>query len=360
MVIDFNPDGKKTLLSIDGGGARGFIALMMLKKLEADTGKTGFELFDFVSGTSVGAVIAAAIAYRMSADEIIEIFERFAGDVFHLNYLEFVFKHGFRYLYDKTKLRDLLAHYFGSTTLGQLEQTILLTAKDMGRSETIFLVNRGPGAPATRDVTVAQAVEASASAPVYFEPVGDAVDGGVGTYGNTCYVATVEALEYLSKEDPDWRDDHVIHLSFGTGLPSNSVPRGKARTWLPFHWPLWIISEGLDEASENNVQFTQRHYGQRIDFRRYNVSLLDDVIKNELGLTIPSGMRSNDLGLDSSSVEQIALMKAIGQAFAAGVDFALTGEQLRQNPPPGYGGAYYPSRLPPLSFDEIQRVLTGR
>ena len=80
-------------------------------------------------------------------------------------------------------------------------------------------------------------MEASTSAPVYFEPVGDAVDGGVGTYGNTCYIATVEALVYLSREDPAWRDGNVIHLSFGTGVAANQIARGQAIKWLPLRWP---------------------------------------------------------------------------------------------------------------------------
>lgn len=357
MPDNFNPQNKKTMLTIDGGGARGIIPLMALLRLEEVTGKTVPELFDFVGGTSVGALIAAGIAAGRSAGEMIELYERFVHSIFRLDYVALAFRHGFRYLYDKGEMRGLLREYVGEVKMSELERAVLITAKDMARSETIFFVNRGPGAAISRDLPLILVAEASASAPVYFEPVGDAVDGGVGTYGNACYVATVEALAYISREEPDWRDGNVIHCSFGTGLSSNRLRRGEARRWLPLRWPLWVMGEALEEAIENNVQLTLRHFGQRIDFRRYEVSLEDEVVRRELGVRIPPGMRSNDLSLDSVSPAQIALMKDIGRAYAAGLDFSLTGEQLRQNPPPGYAGHPYPPRLPPLTEDEVRRML---
>jgi patatin-like phospholipase/acyl hydrolase len=67
-MLDINPAGKKMILSIDGGGLRGMIAVAMLAELEAVTGKTCPELFDMVAGTSTGAIIAAGIRLGYSAD----------------------------------------------------------------------------------------------------------------------------------------------------------------------------------------------------------------------------------------------------------------------------------------------------
>ena len=359
-AIDFNPQGKKTMLTVDGGGARGIIPLMILQKLELDTGRPAHELFDFVCGTSVGALIAASIAVGHSAEEIITLYHKFIASIFKIDYFAVAFRHGLRYLYDKTAAREVLREALGDVRLKDLPIGALFTTKDVVRGETIFFVSRGPGARVTGDVMLRQVVEASASAPIYFEPVGDCVDGGVGTYGNTCYVATVEALEYMSRQDPAWRDGNVIHVSVGTGLAAQARQRGEARRWLPLGWPLWIINDVLDEAGDASVQITARHYGSRIDFRRYNVSLLDSVVREELGVAIPPGMESNKLSLASASAAEVALLKAIGTAYAAHLDFTRTGAQLIQSPPPGSTGSPYPSRLARLTAAEVQAMLSGK
>ena len=55
----FNPYNRDLILSIDGGGMRGVIALAILCWLEEQTGKPAYELFKVVGGTSTGAIICA-------------------------------------------------------------------------------------------------------------------------------------------------------------------------------------------------------------------------------------------------------------------------------------------------------------
>ena len=358
--LAFNPNGKKAILTIDGGGARGIIPLMVLKRLEEETGRSVNDLFDFVGGTSVGALITAGLAAGRSASDMIDLYDRFVRLIFERDWIAIVFKYGLRYLYDKTEMRRLLMDFVGERKLSDLDKIILLTVKDMARAETIFFVNRGPGAAATAHASLLTVAEASASAPIYFQPVGDGVDGGVGSYGNACYVATVEALHYLG--EPGWEAGNILHVSLGTGQGVNRLARGEVQRWLPWQWPLWVVDELLEEAADNNVRLTLRHFGDQIDFRRYQVSLFDDVVRDELGVTIPQGMRSNDLGLDSATPAAVELMREIGTKFAAGVDFSLTGAQLQEpgNAPPGYAGApYRPGRLPTLTPEEVDQMLGG-
>ncbi|MGZ8197193.1 MAG: patatin-like phospholipase family protein, partial [Burkholderiales bacterium] len=66
------------LLALDGGGIRGLIAIEVLARIESilerRLEKTSefvlADYFDYVAGTSTGAVIAACVALGMRVDEI--------------------------------------------------------------------------------------------------------------------------------------------------------------------------------------------------------------------------------------------------------------------------------------------------
>ena len=71
-MVDINPDGKKMILSIDGGGMRGAIVVAMLAELERMTGIPTHEQFDMVAGTSTGAIIAAGLSIGLSAQDLLD------------------------------------------------------------------------------------------------------------------------------------------------------------------------------------------------------------------------------------------------------------------------------------------------
>ena len=52
---------KYRILSLDGGGLRGIIPVLILKRIEEMTGKKIYELFDCIVGTSTGGIIAAGL-----------------------------------------------------------------------------------------------------------------------------------------------------------------------------------------------------------------------------------------------------------------------------------------------------------
>lgn len=58
------------ILSLDGGGAKGFYTLGVLKEIEGLTNRPLCEGFDLVFGTSTGSIIAALIALGYRVDEI--------------------------------------------------------------------------------------------------------------------------------------------------------------------------------------------------------------------------------------------------------------------------------------------------
>ena len=66
-------DGTVTpfrVLSLDGGGAKGFYTLGVLKEIEAIVSQPLCNSFDLIFGTSTGSIIAALLGLGFSVDEI--------------------------------------------------------------------------------------------------------------------------------------------------------------------------------------------------------------------------------------------------------------------------------------------------
>jgi patatin-like phospholipase/acyl hydrolase len=78
------PNGPETIaekpfhvLSLDGGGAKGFYTLGILEELEALLGgRPLFERFELIFGTSTGAIIAALLALGRSTAEIHALYKK--------------------------------------------------------------------------------------------------------------------------------------------------------------------------------------------------------------------------------------------------------------------------------------------
>ena len=64
------------ILSLDGGGAKGFYTLGVLRQIEALIGCPIFDRFDLIFGTSTGAIIAAMLSLGKPVPEIIEVYNK--------------------------------------------------------------------------------------------------------------------------------------------------------------------------------------------------------------------------------------------------------------------------------------------
>lgn len=69
------------VLSLDGGGAKGFYTLGVLREVEGLVGKPLHQCFDLVFGTSTGAIIAALIGLGRSVDDIHAVYREHVLDV---------------------------------------------------------------------------------------------------------------------------------------------------------------------------------------------------------------------------------------------------------------------------------------
>lgn len=64
------------ILSLDGGGAKGFYTIGVLSEIEALTGKPIYKSFDLIFGTSTGAIITALLARGESVATVRSLYEQ--------------------------------------------------------------------------------------------------------------------------------------------------------------------------------------------------------------------------------------------------------------------------------------------
>jgi len=83
-----NPD-KIRILAIDGGAMHGLVSLEILKHLEQASGRPIAEMFDFVAGTSTGAIIGAMLLLpdengkpKYTVDDVIRLYSELSRGIF--------------------------------------------------------------------------------------------------------------------------------------------------------------------------------------------------------------------------------------------------------------------------------------
>ena len=73
-MLDAVDDTRFRILSLDGGGAKGFYTLGVLREVEALAGRRLCEVFDLIFGTSTGAIISALLSLGYRVDEILQAY----------------------------------------------------------------------------------------------------------------------------------------------------------------------------------------------------------------------------------------------------------------------------------------------
>jgi patatin-like phospholipase/acyl hydrolase len=292
----------KWILSIDGGGIRGIIPASTLVALEQQIGKPAREVFDFLAGTSTGALISAALAAGVSAKHILEIYTKRANEIFTPpKFLADAKRFIEGYSYDPANIKKVLESEFGAAATWVLNNSpvrLLITGKGIDTHPWYFVRDNPNNAGTTGGLGLIDCAVASASAPTYFSPwtinIGGKptvlVDGGVGVAGNPVYQACVEAFYY---DDFTVADTRVVSLGTGYFPPDNQVPKGLVG------WVEWTVSALLDAPEEQQTELVNRHFPgilQRFDWK------------------LPHAI---DLA-DTSSIPELV---KIGQQVAAGMDW---------------------------------------
>ena len=109
----YQENGPHRMLALDGGGIRGLITLGILEKIEnLVKDKTGGRLcdyFDYVAGTSTGAIIAAGLSCGLTTADLIEFYTSSGKQMFDPAWL----LERIKYLYTADPLKAHLQEVFG-------------------------------------------------------------------------------------------------------------------------------------------------------------------------------------------------------------------------------------------------------
>jgi hypothetical protein len=306
----YKTPGPRKMLALDGGGIRGVLTLAMLKEIERQVGKPLGEYFDYIAGTSTGAIIATGLAKGMTVDELLTFYRAAGPEMFQRTR----FLARLNSLYKNGPLQQQLKQVFGEHTdlkPGSLKTLLLVVTRNV-TTDSPWPISSNPEAryndPARSDCNLCiplwKLVRASTAAPIFFPPEviqidpNDEskafvfVDGGVTPYNNPAF------LLYRFATDPAYRlnwtkgEKNLLLVSVGTGAgakqgataddaESNMLSTGVAI-------PAALMYGSLVDQDINCRAVGRCTYGDVIDRE-----LFDMVPRKESGEPVPL---STDLG----------------------------------------------------------------
>ncbi len=355
--------GPRKLLAIDGGGIRGVLALQILAKIESllreESRNPDYRLadyFDYVAGTSTGAIIASGISLGMSVDAILDFYLKNGSEMFDKASVV----RRLQYKYESEPLSEQLKIAFRSApTLGSEEiETLLLIVLRNATTDSPWPISNNPFAkyndtshPANNlKFPLWQLVRASTAAPTFFPPEVITVegkpfvfvDGGVTMYNNPAFqmflMATVD--RYWINAPPAERGfetgtGKMLIVSVGTGTSAGENYSLKPEE-MHILFNATSIPAALMYAALNEQDFLCRVFGdcaagpvldREVDtmiaskgplreklfrYARYNADLTAEGLRDlGCGGISPSDVQKMD------SVEFIPALQQVGKAAAA-------------------------------------------
>jgi patatin-like phospholipase/acyl hydrolase len=263
---------------------RGLISIEVLAKVEKElrrlTGKPSLVLadfFDYVGGTSCGAIIAALIAMGKSTDDIRTFFVESCPDMFLKARLWERWHSKFRNDALSARLREI----FGDVKLGSDRlQTLLMLVLSNASTNSPWPVCNNPAAKyndrlqpdSNLELPLWQLVRASTAAPTYFPPelihVGTRpfvfVDGAMTMYHNPAFQLFLMATADVYRLRWEVGVERLLLISVGsgnsTGTQANLSPQEMNILYNASRVPAALLA-----AAQQEQDFLCRIFGETLE-----------------------------------------------------------------------------------------------
>jgi len=208
---------KFKILSLDGGGIRGYLSAKILANIEKLLNEANSEninigqRFDLIVGTSTGGIIACALAIGKSAQYVLELYENLIPKVFKP-----VSKGIFAPKYDNNILKEELRKVLEDKTLKDVITHLCITSVDVDNASPRFHKSGYFDRNSTRlDEKLVDIALATSAAPTYFplvktEHSTNLTDGGI-VANNPSLVGLIDAMQITNNLE------NIVLVSIGTG-----------------------------------------------------------------------------------------------------------------------------------------------
>ena len=174
------------VLALSGGGYRGLFTCEVLIRLETELKRPIGEVVDLTIGTSVGALIAAGIAHGVPAVAIADAFRSFGPQIFPASGFNKLCQLAFKSPYRAEPLAAAIDHVLrpsASLIMKEFTANLAITAVSQTASEARIYTSGQFASAGRSDLSIKEAILASAAAPTYFPPrrpgAETLVDGGI-------------------------------------------------------------------------------------------------------------------------------------------------------------------------------------
>ena len=242
------------IISFDGGGIRGLFSLLVLKRL--DTQRPGFvSSCDLFAGTSVGGIIALALAAGIGIDELIEMFRMHTDEIFPRQNFTGKLRNsalaGPRYSNDG--LVHLLQAKFGDMRMSDVRKGALAVAFSLDRKQR-HPTDRSWGPKffhnldaktGDLDALCWKVALYTSAAPTYFPSVDGYIDGGVAV--NDPSMCAYSLARNQLREQGRY-EEGIRLLSIGTGRNVRYIDKDSSG-WGLIEWSPHILPLLMDAHS---------------------------------------------------------------------------------------------------------------